>query len=65
LSEEGSPPARTGSVDQPERSPEVEDIEIENVHDGIKPETSDNQNSVQRNDPWSGRLRPKTDYCGH
>jgi len=34
LSEESSPP-----VDQPERNPKVEDIEIENVHDCTKPET--------------------------
>jgi len=64
LSEEGSPPARTGSVDQLERSPEVEDIEIENVHDCIKLETSNNQNSVERKDPWSGRLQTKADHRG-
>jgi len=40
-SELSEPPAKTRNVDQPERNPEVEDIEIGNVHDGIKPETSD------------------------
>jgi len=64
MSEEGSPPTRTGSIDQPERSLEVEDIEIENVHDCIKPETSDNQNSIERKDPWSRRLRTKADHRG-
>ena len=64
LSKEGSPPARTGSAGQPERSPEVEDIEIENVHDYIKSETSDNQNSVERKDPWFGRLQTKVDHQG-
>ena len=47
LSEVSSPPANVRSVDQPERNPEVEDIKIENVHDCIKPETSDNLVSTQ------------------
>jgi len=48
----------TGSVDQPERNPTVEDIEIENVYDFIKPETSNNLVSTQNSTEAKRTLYP-------